>query len=319
MISLAGLGVLASACSAVLGIDGLLADRDGTGGAGSTSTSMSTSASMSTTQTSTSTSGGGSGCTGVCGTPGCGVCPADGIAITAAKGNYTIDAYEVTVAEYLAWLATSPSLAGQRAECLWNDSYQLGDLTAVAVTAAIAAGHPPDEKLCKAYAAALGPLDQKKPIVCVDWCDASAYCTWAKKRLCGKIGGGTIDTTPPKDATSQDPEASEWYRACSKAGVNTWPYGNTYEPARCNDENHAVTAVDKYPMCEGGYPGLFDMSGNASEWVDECTQYNDPPEAQNCSRRGGAYFNADMEDACTVADPTQMSIPSDNIGFRCCG
>jgi hypothetical protein len=31
------------------------------------------------------------------------------------------------------------------------------------------------------------------PITNVDWCDAYAYCAGIGKRLCGKIGGGTLD------------------------------------------------------------------------------------------------------------------------------
>jgi formylglycine-generating enzyme required for sulfatase activity len=201
---------------------------------------------------------------------------------------------------------------------MWNDSLQPGVISPAAKAAAMNAGLMIDESICGPYFNALTPLDQQKPIVCVDWCDAAAYCTWANKHLCGKIGGGSIDTTPPKDAASLDSDVSEWYRACSNAGANKWPYGNTYTPARCNDEQHGVTNVDKYDQCEGGYPGVFDMSGNVSEWTDECTQYQDPPEGQNCMRRGGAYYNTGDDIACTVADATLLSLPSDNVGFRCC-
>ena len=30
----------------------------------------------------------------------------------------------------------------------------------------------------------------ERPVVCVDWCDAQAYCRAAGKRLCGRIQTG---------------------------------------------------------------------------------------------------------------------------------
>jgi hypothetical protein len=54
--------------------------------------------------------------------------------------------------------------------------------------------------------------------VCVDWCDAHAYCKPVGKRLCGKIGGG-----PNLYADYASASSSEWYRACSSGGSFTYP------------------------------------------------------------------------------------------------
>ena len=70
-------------------------------------------------------------------------------------------------------------------------------------------------------------------MVCVDWCDARAYCAGVRKRLCGKIGRGTNATTDYANAAT-----SEWYRACSSSGVNAYPYGNTRDASACNGYDH---------------------------------------------------------------------------------
>ncbi|MGC4065108.1 MAG: SUMF1/EgtB/PvdO family nonheme iron enzyme [Polyangiaceae bacterium] len=51
------------------------------------------------------------------------------------------------------------------------------------------------------------------PQVCVDWCDASAYCSSLGKRLCRRIGGGMN----PFDRFA-DPGSSEWMNGCSAGG-----------------------------------------------------------------------------------------------------
>ena len=32
------------------------------------------------------------------------------------------------------------------------------------------------------------------PVVNVDWCDAASFCQWSGKRLCGRLGPGTLDS-----------------------------------------------------------------------------------------------------------------------------
>ena len=105
------------------------------------------------------------------------------------------------------------------------------------------------------------------PVACVDWCDATAFCTAAGKHLCGRIGGGSL--TP---AEGNDAAESEWYRACSDAGANDYPYGDFYQGQTCNGLNSPTSGpvnVGFYSSCVNGL-GVKDLSGNVREWEDAC-------------------------------------------------
>src|SRR5262249_10857426 len=69
---------------------------------------------------------------------------------------------------------------------------------------------------------------QNLPVGRANWCQAAAYCQWAGKRLCGKIGGG-----PLLDQFKNEANVAQWFNACSHGGALAFPYGNTYEPGRC--------------------------------------------------------------------------------------
>ena len=116
--------------------------------------------------------------------------------------------------------------------------------------------------------------EASKPVVCVDWEQAQAYCKFVRKRL---------------------PTEAEWEKAATGPEGYTWSCGNTLDGARLNycdkqcdfqwqdkqaDDGYRWTApIGSY--AEGGY-GLYDMSGNVWEWVEDWYdgQFYSTPEAE---------------------------------------
>ena len=205
--------------------------------------------------------------------------------------GYCIDSTEVTRDHYATWLATMPSTGGQDPWCWWNVDYT---------------------PLCEWPPGNLG----SHPVACIDWCDAVAYCRSVGKHLCGRIGGG-----PNAFSDYADASRSQWYDACSSGGANTFPYGNTYDPTKCNEWNNAienVLPVGSLPACSSptpGYEGVYDLIGNVYEWEDSCDGVTG--ENDQCRLRGGA--SGHFSYGC---DEELMKIYRNNKwavgGFRCC-
>ncbi|HEU4582964.1 MAG TPA: SUMF1/EgtB/PvdO family nonheme iron enzyme [Polyangiaceae bacterium] len=218
---------------------------------------------------------------------GDGQCVVRGPALVSV-GNYFIHATEVTVSQYGAFLtAKNGDVSGQSEVCSWNQSYWDYD------------EHPIME-----------PGNQ--PIAYVDWCDAAAYCSWAGMRLCGRINGGPIAR-----AEVFEPTLSQWYVACGGPGGGTDPNDNPM----CNSSQgfSDIADVATFPGCEGYFPGLFDMAGNVSEWVDGCDDATGA--ADVCYQMGGNIF--DQKSYCDeVYNDTEDAFRRDEkavaSGFRCC-
>jgi len=296
---------LATGCNVILGLDGLVADREpgdagGGGGAG-------------TGGAAESSSGSASGpCAGVCGTPGCGACPVvDVVVVAAPAGTFTIDKYEVDNASYNAFLAQSPSPSLAPAACADNTSYIPGELTELGLTATDIA-----EANANCGEWNMFHREDDKPVACVDWCDAAAYCAWAGKRLCGDFaGGGYVIEMPGAHA---DPAVSEWFAACIGPSATAFPYGSNYDDTVCSDDNGGPEPVGAYPLCEGGYPGIYDMSGNVAEWDNACSDYNNPDWNQNCLLRGGTWYQTGAEAQCDAYRDVPRYNMADSVGIRCC-
>jgi sulfatase modifying factor 1 len=220
-------------------------------------------------------------------------CPTTGGAMVDV-GGYCIDATEVTNASYAAFLMSKGAdTSGQPSFCSWNSSY--------------------------APSCASAAKQDDAPVTCVNWCDAYAFCAWAGKRLCGKIGGG-----PTSAASLTDPSSDQWYRACSHAGDHDYPYGDKYQSGLCNDVNRGLgkpVAVASSNGCQGGYPGIFDMSGNANELEDACDGTTGPND--NCTFRGGAFDDGPPTNSylpcSSPGTPLARNFTDNTIGFRCCG
>jgi formylglycine-generating enzyme required for sulfatase activity len=96
---------------------------------------------------------------------------------------------------------------------------------------------------------------ESHPVVNVSWHDAMAYCKWLSEVTGEKI-------TLPSEA--------EWEKAArGDRDRRVYPWGDTFDPSRCNCWNLGLgrtTPVGIFP--DGASPyGCLDMSGNVWEWT----------------------------------------------------
>lgn len=213
---------------------------------------------------------------------------------------YCIDATEVTQPQYAKFVAAAVDPQKQSREyCrLYNPSF----------TPAVRGDHVEG---CDA-----GVYDPEKwgdiPVSCVQFCDAVAYCEWAGKRLCGAIGGGAASS---EDVASKQ---SQWYMACSQGGKTKYPYGDTYEPGKCDnrgkDAQYGLLTAEE-SRCGGSvspFDQVKDMSGSVMEWEDAAEG------AYNFLVRGN--FRHSTDDTFNCDGPSILTgiqtLPS--VGFRCC-
>lgn len=230
--------------------------------------------------------------------------------------GYCIDETEVTQAQYAAFLADTGGVSPSQGDrCQWNE-----DLGPKAGVGSCPAGsYDPD---------LFGDL----PVSCVDWCDADAYCRWAGKRLCGRIGGGGLSN---ENFEPWDEGVSQWYNACSDGGRLVFPYGDRYEEGRCNGpeaERDGPWEVGSEGACSGlfaPYDGVFDMSGNVAEWEDTCSTAEGGGARDVCYVRGGAFSTPNDVESSPENDNTlgclgritgyERTISDlDWVGIRCC-
>ncbi len=122
----------------------------------------------------------------------------------------------------------------------------------------------------------------------VSLADASQVCTSRGLRLC-------------TDA--------EWEQACRGPGAASYPYGQSYDPQRCNTGGRATSVVQPAgadARCRSA-AGAYDMSGNVAEWT-----------ASGAVRGGSAHGSA-ADARCSHSVKGAAPAGSAEVGFRCCG
>lgn len=104
------------------------------------------------------------------------------------------------------------------------------------------------------------------PAVCVSWNDAQAYVAWLRKRT-GK--------------PYRLPSEAEWEYAARARAATAYPWGDTASRAYANYGaetccSERADGADRwlYTSPVGSFPpnafGLYDMVGNAWQWVQDC-------------------------------------------------
>lgn len=226
---------------------------------------------------------------------------------------YRIDAHEVTVGQFAAFVAAT----GHRSQAEVQ-GYSHGYVGEAYQRLAGAWWRDPDGD-----GRILGPAAERLPVTAVSWDDAAAYCRWAGRRL---------------------PSEAEWEKAARGTDGRVWPWGMALPRAdlanladartalpwreRDLDDGHAQAApVGSYPLGAGPY-GAYDLAGNVWEWVADwyapdyarSAPRQDPPGPASGSehvQRGGGF--SDDRGAIRAArrskDDAQHS--STDGGFRC--
>lgn len=149
------------------------------------------------------------------------------------------------------------------------------------------------------------------PVVLVDWWDAYAFATWARRRL---------------------PSEDEWERAARGVDGRRFPWGNDAPQADqvnalflAQGKKRMTTVVGAFP--KGQAPcGALDMAGNVWEWTSspylayDGAPQGTPTDKQRYVFRGGGWTSASslhLRGAMRVARPRDYRDAA--VGFRTAG
>jgi len=149
----------------------------------------------------------------------------------------------------------------------------------------------------------------RQPVVGISWKEAQAYCKWRDGRL---------------------PTEAEWEKASRGKRSVIYPWGN--EPPdstklNYDEKNRKTTPVGSYEAGKSDY-GVYDLSGNAAEWVYDwhlaefylfSSKANPlgPEKGQYKVIRGGNWRNSARDVDLTYRNATVPSVRNKTVGFRC--
>jgi formylglycine-generating enzyme len=170
-------------------------------------------------------------------------------------------------------------------------------------------------------------IADNQPVVFVSWNDADAFCRWLSRKEKRKY---------------RLPTEAEWEMACR--GGSVWvryPWGDRLPGD--NDSNFAVgnpklpeslTTVNhgyRHVAPVGSFPpngfGLYDMSGNVMEWVQDHYDRNyyqesplEDPQGPSAGtsrvNKGGNFFSSPEDDRCAFRGFSGPTMSFWNLGFR---
>jgi len=149
------------------------------------------------------------------------------------------------------------------------------------------------------------------PVVNISWHDAMSYCRWLAEKT------GRPYTLPTE---------AQWEKAARGADGRIYPWGNTFDSARCNTKESGVgrtTPVGRYSPAGDSPYGCADMAGNVWEWCltkwrDSYRQPedNDPAGSESRVLRGGAFDFFSRLVRCAYRRSGSPNLHWEDYGFR---
>jgi formylglycine-generating enzyme required for sulfatase activity len=153
--------------------------------------------------------------------------------------------------------------------------------------------------------------DSNHPVVCVNWHDAQAYVSWLSK-----LTGDQYRLL----------SESEWEYVARAGSTTSYSFGDSIDSMKANydDQYRATTPVGSYAPNEFG---IFDVHGNAAEWVIDCWVDNyanapssgEPMTAGACDKRilrGGTWHNQPQYLRSAFRNGYFANFRLSGIGFR---
>jgi formylglycine-generating enzyme required for sulfatase activity len=154
---------------------------------------------------------------------------------------------------------------------------------------------------------------ERHPVVGISLDDVMAYCKWLSETA-------KIEFRLPSEA--------EWERAARWVDGRMYPWGNVFDPWRCNTLESGfnnTTPVGIYSTSGDSRDECADMIGNVWEWT--ASQHLPYPYKPNTGReelskdhkfvvRGGAWYYSRKMARCTAREGVAPNYMSPALGFR---
>ena len=156
------------------------------------------------------------------------------------------------------------------------------------------------------------PLDDRHPVVCISWNDAVAFTEWQGR----KTGKGI-----------RLPSEAEWEYACrGGGGSEKYCGGNDIDSVAWYKDNSGMQTHPVGQKRPNGL-GLYDMSGNAGQWMGDWYDDNyygssgrdnprGPSYGHSRALRGGSWAFEPRKMRASTRGGCSPSVQSDNIGLR---